>query len=86
MLDQKSRKLNIIEEVLHLQSDEQLAQLEELLVSLRITTADEEIPAMPAQSQADIKADFEQALREISSGDSYSHEEIVAMAQQWRAA
>ena len=67
MNDLQTRKLHIIEEVLHLESDEGLAQLEELLVSLRITTADDEFPLMPRRTAAEIKVRYEQSLRELAA-------------------
>ena len=86
MLDQKTRKLKIIEEVLHLESDQGLEQLESVLDALKITLTDEGIPAMPTQTPAQINADFEQALLEARDGDVYTHEQVVAMAQRRRAA
>ena len=86
MLDQKTRKLKIIEEVLHLENDQDLEQLETVLNALKIILSDDEIPAMPTQNPAQITADFEQALLEARSGDVYTHEQVVAMAQQRRAA
>ena len=82
MPDQQTRKLNIIEEVLHLESDEGLAQLEQLLAALRITPAEDEFPLMPHRSAAEIKARYEQSLRELEAGEGLDHEQVVAMFTQ----
>lgn len=82
MLDQKTRKLQIIEEVLHLENDQDLAQLESVLNALRITLADDEFPLMPRRNAAEIKARYEQSLRELDAGEGVDHELVVAMFTQ----
>lgn len=89
-MDLQTQKLSLIEEVLHLESSEQLHQLSDFLRMLKEQPADlglaelDDLPVMPARSAEEIRARYEQSLRELKEGQGYSHEEVVALTQQWR--
>ena len=85
-MDLQTQKLNIIEEVLHLNSSELLEQVESFVKALKSQAADaDEIPPMPMRSEAEIRAGLEQAFRDVENGNVLTHEEVVALTRQWRS-
>jgi len=83
-MDLQTQKLNLIEEVLHLESSELVQQLVSFLQLLKHPPVnDDDIPVMPGRSAAEVQASLEQALREVDQGEVVSHAEVVALAQQW---
>jgi len=83
----QARKLEIIEQVLHLDSDEALALLEQALKTLAGSIpGEEDIPAMPPRGPEELAARLDQARADIKAGRTFSSEEMIARAQQWRAA
>lgn len=86
-MNKQARKLEIIERVLHLESDEALATVEQVLEMLEISIPGEgEIPIMPLRSKQEIAARLEQARADVQTGQTLTHEELVARTQQWHRA
>jgi hypothetical protein len=81
----KERKLEIIERVLHLSLDEELDVVESALETLAVSIpGEEDVPPMPARSAAELTARLAEARADIKAGRTFSHEEVIAMAQKWR--
>lgn len=87
-MDLQTQKLQLIEEVLHLESSEQVEQLTSFLVELKHQPEMnfDDIPPMPFRSAEEIKARFEQSLRESDNGEGIPHEQVVALMQRPHAA
>ncbi len=87
MMNAQTRKLEIIERVLHLESEEALALVEQALEMAEASIpGEDEIPAMPTRSKQEIAARLEQARADVQAGRTLTHEELVARTQQWRTA
>lgn len=84
-MDTKTRKLEIIERVIHLDDETDLSMIEQVLEMLETAIpGEDDIPPMPPRSAAEIKARYAQSLREVGESQGHSQEEIVALTQQWR--
>lgn len=85
-MDLQTQKLHLIEEVLHLDTSEQVAQLTDFLVMLKREEALDldDIPPMPPRSAEEIENDLQEALRDVHEGRVYSHEEVIALTKKWR--
>ena len=87
MMNTQTRKLEIIEQVLHLDSDEALAVVEQALKMLQASIPDEDdIPAMPPRSKQEIADRLAQALADVRAGRTFTTEEVLARIQQQRVA
>lgn len=76
----KERKLEIIERVLHLSSEEELDVVEYALGTLAAHVADDDYtPILPQRSAEELRARFDQALRESEEGQGIPHERVKAM-------
>jgi len=76
----KERKLEIIERVLHLSLDEELDVVEYALETLATHSApDDYTPIMPTRSAEELRARFNQAMRESEEGKGIPHERVKAM-------
>ncbi len=84
LMDLQTQKLNLIEEVLHIENSALLSQLSHFVELLKHQLPEDDLPVMPFRSAEEIKARYEQSLRELESGATYSQEEVVAMTQKWR--
>jgi len=85
-MNSQSEKLDLIQEILYLESDDLLHRVRDYLHSLKQQPAagEDYYPRLPPRSAAEIEENYQQALREAESGDVFTHEEVVAMTQQWR--
>ena len=85
-MDLQTQKLHLIEEVLHLESSDLVAQVVDFLASLKhqALASSDDTPLMPRRSAEELKARYEQSLRESANGEGIPHEQVVAhFAQQW---
>lgn len=80
-MDLQTQKLHLIEEVLHLDNSEQVAQLTNFLAVLKQEDALDldDVPPMPTRSAEELRARLEQSLRESREGKGIPHEEVRAM-------
>jgi len=80
-MDLQTQKLHLIEEVLHLDNSEQVAQLTNFLAVLKQEDALDldDMPPMPPRSAEELCARLEQSLRESREGKGIPHEEVRAM-------
>lgn len=80
-MDLQTQKLHLIEEVLHLDNSEQVAQLTNFLAVLKQEDALDldDMPPMPPRSAEELRARLEQSLRESREGKGIPHEEVRAM-------
>lgn len=87
-MDLQSEKLAFIEEVLQVESSALLHQLREYLHALKRqpTAQEEDFPAPPPRNAAEIEANYQQAVREMQTGDVYTQAELLALTRQWRPA
>ena len=87
MIDAQAKKLEIIERVLHLDSEEDLLMVDDLLDALNAQDAGfDDIPSMPPITATEMIAGIREAEADIKAGRVYTHEEAKAIAQQWRQA
>ena len=87
MVDIHTRKLELIERLLHLQHDEAISRVEEVMAEVERPIAGEaDVPAMPTRSQEELAAGLENARADVRAGRTLTHEEMMARAQQWKAA
>lgn len=83
----QTRKLEIIERVLHLEGEESLALVEQALEMLQTNIpGEEDIPIMPTRSKEEIARRLTQSLADMQAGHGITSEEMRARAQQWRGA
>ena len=80
-MDLQTQKLHLIEEVLHLDNSEQVAQLTNFLAVLKQEDFRDldDIPSMPPRSAEELRVRLEQSLRESREGKGIPHEEARAM-------
>ena len=83
----QTRKLEIIERVLHLEDDESLSAVEKVL-EMRQTAilGEDEVPMMPARTSQEIAALLTQARADVQAGRTLTSDELRTRAKQWRAA
>lgn len=83
-MDLQTQKLHLIEEVLHLDSSEQVEQLTSFLALLKQEDALglDDIPPMPQRSAEELRTRLDQSLRESREGKGIPHEEVRAMMMQ----
>nr|GFD50359.1 hypothetical protein [Tanacetum cinerariifolium] len=75
----KERKLEIIERVLHLSLEEELDVVEYALETLAAHSApDDYTPIMPERSAEELRARFNQAMRESDEAKGIPHERVKA--------
>ena len=83
----QTRKLEIIERVLHLEDDALLAAVEEALEMRPVAIpGEDEIPAMPARTSQEIADRLTQARVDVRAGRTLTSQELRERAKQWRAA
>lgn len=80
-MDLQTQKLHLIEEVLHLDSSQQVEQLTSFLALLKQDDA-LDLGDMPPQSAEELRARLDQSLRESREGKGIPHEEVRAMMMQ----
>lgn len=86
-MDTKTRRLDIIERVLHLDDDTGLSMIEQVLEMLETAIpGEDDIPPMPPRSAAELAADLEEARADIKAGRTFTQAEVLTLTQQWRAA
>lgn len=80
-MDLQTQKLHLIEEVLHLDSSEQVEQLTSFLALLKQDDA-LDLGDIPPQSAEELRVRLDQSLRESREGKGIPHEEVRAMMMQ----
>ncbi len=82
-MDLQTQKLNLIEEVLHLENSELLAKVAAYLRQLTQPDKNplDDLPPMPTRSADELQVRYEQSLRELDSGAGIPHEQVKALMQ-----
>ncbi|WP_035562737.1 hypothetical protein [Hymenobacter sp. IS2118] len=87
MMNTQTRKLEIIEQVLHLESEEALAIIEQALEMLQTSIpSEDDIPAMPLRSKQEITDRLAQAEDDVRAGRTFTTQEVLARIEQQRGA
>ena len=82
-MDIQTKKLNIIEEVLRLESGELIEKLARYLKKLKPTPAStDDLPLMPIRGAEEMKARYEQSLRELDNNEGISQEQVEELMRQ----
>ena len=82
-MDLQTQKLNLIEEVLHLENSELLEKVATYLRQLTQPDSNllDNLPPMPTRNTEELKARYEQSLRELDNGEGIPHEQVKALMQ-----
>lgn len=79
----QTRKLEIIERVINLHSEEALALLEEALSAFEpALPGEQDIPAMPPRSKAEVATRLSEARAQGKAGQTLTSDEVLSRSQR----